>query len=436
MANAQSSSVSQDESNRAPIVIAIFLSAIWILAIVSFFTLLPTPLPMGNWVEAGMMAVAAITPICVFWLAATSAVAVRRLRSETEHLRASVAALSSVSARVRAPEVVAEETSSQAPHLRLEPDVEHAAPPLGAATTQSPQASPTGSAFPDALRQAPETSNAPSLGPAAAQAMKAMPSLTAVSPEPEAVPDPAREERSQAPQEYVSELSLETPEPALETVNEDQSGLRFSSKRDARGLHPSGSLIGRGAPAPAAETQPDAAEETANQPTLAFETEEEAAPVSVLSNDDLLRALHFPKDADDITGFAALRRALKDNQASALIQAAQDILTLLSQEGIYMDDLTFDRPRPDLWRRFAKGERGPALSALGGVRDRASLALTAQKMREDTIFRDTAHHFLRRFDKSLMGFEPNMSDTELTQLSVTRSALAFMLLGRVAGVFQ
>jgi hypothetical protein len=155
-----------------------------------------------------------------------------------------------------------------------------------------------------------------------------------------------------------------------------------------------------------------------------------------LENEAFIRALNFPDTAEDTVGFAALRKALKDHRASQLIIAAQDMLTLLSQEGIYMDDLRHDRPKPELWRRFAQGERGPAIAALGGVRDRSSLALTAGRMKEDVIFRDAAHHFLRRFDKVMMEFEPHASDAELAKLSTTRTALAFMLLGRVAGMFS
>jgi len=88
-------------------------------------------------------------------------------------------------------------------------------------------------------------------------------------------------------------------------------------------------------------------------------------------------------------------------------------------------------PRVDLIRalNFPDG-------ALGGVRDRTSLALTTSRMREDPIFRDAAHHFLRHFDKMLTSFEVVASDAELVELSDTRTARAFMLLGRVTGAFD
>ncbi|NCW14643.1 MAG: hypothetical protein EBW38_05250 [Rhodobacteraceae bacterium] len=127
---------------------------------------------------------------------------------------------------------------------------------------------------------------------------------------------------------------------------------------------------------------------------------------------------------------------LKDRETAILIQAAQDVLTLLSQDGIYMDDLRPDMARPDAWRQFAQGERGRKIAALGGIRDRSSLALTNGRMKQDTIFRDTAHHFLRQFDKVFSKFEKRATDADLSAFSDTRSARAFMLVGRVAGTFD
>jgi hypothetical protein len=101
-----------------------------------------------------------------------------------------------------------------------------------------------------------------------------------------------------------------------------------------------------------------------------------------------------------------------------------------------MDDMKPDQARPELWRRFAQGERGRPIAALGGIRDRSGIALTAARMRQDHVFRDAAHHFLRHFDKVFVEFEKHATDTEVVALSETRTARAFMLLGRVAGTFD
>ncbi|UOA28128.1 hypothetical protein [Pseudosulfitobacter sp. DSM 107133] len=196
----------------------------------------------------------------------------------------------------------------------------------------------------------------------------------------------------------------------------------FHTRRDA--VKPA-----RHAPPPMA---PQAADD---QPKLALGTSsEETAPP--LPREDFIRALNFPETAEDAEGFSALRRALKDRPTAQMIQAAQDILTLLSQDGIYMDDLRPDRARPEIWRSFAQGARGRSVAALGGVRDRSSLALTAGRMKQDPIFRDAAHHFLRRFDRSFAAFEAEADDADISALADTRTARAFMLLGRVAGTFD
>lgn len=181
-----------------------------------------------------------------------------------------------------------------------------------------------------------------------------------------------------------------------------------------------------------ARPQPEPA---AEQPALALgaPAEEMRPPLSVA---DFIRALQFPESPEDKEGFRALRLALDDRTVAKLIRSAQDVLTLLSQDGIYMDDLKPDLCQPELWRRFAGGERGKSIAPLGGIRDRTSLTLTATRMKSDPVFRDAAHHFLRTFDKTVAAFEPNATDAELAELSDTRTARAFMLFGRVTGTFD
>ncbi|MEL7132963.1 MAG: hypothetical protein AAGK77_11185 [Pseudomonadota bacterium] len=207
---------------------------------------------------------------------------------------------------------------------------------------------------------------------------------------------------------------------AAATRNTESALATFQSRRDQNT-----------APQAAAQPQPIGDD----QPALALGTSaEDISPP--LSAEDFIRALNFPETAEDEEGFAALRKAMRDRETAKLVQAAQDILTLLSQDGIYMDDLRPDRARPEVWRQFAQGARGRAVAPLGGVRDRSSLALSAGRMKQDPIFRDAAHHFLRRFDKTVSAFAETASDADISALSDTRTARAFMLLGRVAGTFD
>lgn len=217
-------------------------------------------------------------------------------------------------------------------------------------------------------------------------------------------------------------VSRKLDEIAAATRNTESALATFHTRREADG-------------APRAAMAKAAVDDAGDQPVLALgTTAEEMAPP--LATEDFIRALNFPETAEDEEGFAALRKAMRDRGTAQLVQASQDILTLLSQDGIYMDDLRPDRARPEIWRQFATGARGRPVAALGGIRDRSSLALTAGRMKQDPIFRDAAHHFLRRFDKAISTFEETASDAEISALGDTRTARAFMLLGRVAGTFD
>lgn len=232
---------------------------------------------------------------------------------------------------------------------------------------------------------------------------------------------------------YVQAQHAQTMRPSVERkldalAKQTESALAsFSSRRDS-------GLTVASANRKAVQLRP-APEVDAEQPGLALGTPADALQPR-LSVTDFNRALQFPESPDDKEGFRALRLALEDRNVAKLIRASQDVLTLLSQEGIYMDDLKPDRSRPELWRKFANGERGRAIAGLGGVRDRSSLALTAGRMREDPVFRDAAHHFLRTFDRCFAEFEPLSSDADLAELADTRTARAFMLFGRVTGTFD
>ena len=156
--------------------------------------------------------------------------------------------------------------------------------------------------------------------------------------------------------------------------------------------------------------------------------------IANLVNDDDMNLMSVLQYAVDVLGVRHI--IICGHYKCGGIRAAQDVLTLLSQEGIFMDDLKPDRARPELWRKFAGGERGRGIAPLGGIRDRSSLALTAGRMREDPVFRDAAHHFLRTFDRVFSEFEKVASDQDLSDLADTRTARAFMLFGRVTGTFD
>jgi len=209
----------------------------------------------------------------------------------------------------------------------------------------------------------------------------------------------------------------------------------LDAMRQTRASQPAPQRPAAASPAAAARRQPPELRTQTAAP-VADPPAEPSPPIQQLSHIDLVRALNFPDNEDDVEGFAALRRALRDPDARQIVQSSQDVLTLLSQDGIYMDDLHADPAPAELWRRFAKGERGEGIAGLGGVNDPAHLVPTAKRMTEDTIFRDSMSHFLRRFDQTVAAFEINASDDDLLALAETRTARAFMLLARVKGSFE
>lgn len=184
-------------------------------------------------------------------------------------------------------------------------------------------------------------------------------------------------------------------------------------------------------PAPAPAPAPEPVEAEAVELTLPLLPPEEK-PVRPGWN-DLVRALDFPRDADDKAGFRALKVALRHHGLAQMLQAAEDVLDLLSQEGIFVDELPMAPVDAGAWRRFMAGRRGPEVTGVGGISDARALEATRGMMRADSIFRDSALFFQRRFDSVLSDFARDADDDQLTQLAGTRSGRAFMLMARLSG---
>ena len=151
-------------------------------------------------------------------------------------------------------------------------------------------------------------------------------------PAPEHPPEPLR-----APKPEPEHLPTPQPEPrpAMPLAS-------FASRRDPSLSEPSADRRAAMVPAPpSARAQPGE-----DQPALALGTPPEPLRAP-LTAEQFTRALDFPESPDDREGFLALRLALEDRSTAKLIRAAQDVLTLLAQEGIFMDDLVPDRARPE-----------------------------------------------------------------------------------------
>lgn len=149
------------------------------------------------------------------------------------------------------------------------------------------------------------------------------------------------------------------------------------------------------------------------------------------------RALDFPRDPADKEGFRALRDVVADREFAELLQAAEDVLTLLAADGLYMEDLTPEPAPPELWRAYAGGARGVEVAALAGVTDDAALASVRSRMRANAVFRDASLHFLRRFDRLMARMDEELGDDPMiAAIGDTRTGRAFMLIAKTAGVFE
>jgi hypothetical protein len=182
-------------------------------------------------------------------------------------------------------------------------------------------------------------------------------------------------------------------------------------------------------PPPLAAAEPQPAPAAAEPPAAAAEPPADARPDWA----QLVRALDFPKTAEDREGFRALKAALRHPGLAQMLQAAEDVLNLLSQEGIFVDSLEMAPVDPVAWRQFMAGVRGAEVAGLGGIHDEKALEVARRLMGSDSIFRDTALFFQRRFDRVLGEFAKGASDAELADLAGTRSGRAFMLLVRLSG---
>lgn len=171
------------------------------------------------------------------------------------------------------------------------------------------------------------------------------------------------------------------------------------------------------------------------QPALPLEPE--TAPPAGIRWDSVVRALDFPRDEKDRKGFAALRAALKEREFADLLQAAEDVLTLLSADGIYMEDFALEPARVEDWIAYAGGARGADVSAVGGIVDEETLTIVHGRMRSDVIFRDSALHFLRRFDRLIGRMARELgADPMILDAADSRTGRAFMIIARVTGAFD
>jgi hypothetical protein len=198
-----------------------------------------------------------------------------------------------------------------------------------------------------------------------------------------------------------------------------------------------GPSTGQGTPSLAARrtTAPPPDEAETDQASLPL-AEDDAAPAVRVPWADIIRALDFPRDADDQRGFDAVRSAIRDPQVAQLLQAAEDVLTILAADGLHMEDFAPEHASLGAWRSYGDGTRGKAVAAIGGITDEAALERTRDRLRADPIFRDAGLVFVRRWNGLVTRILAEMGeDPALRDAADSRSGRAFMLVARAMGVF-
>ncbi|WP_312528564.1 hypothetical protein [Paracoccus sp. (in: a-proteobacteria)] len=215
-----------------------------------------------------------------------------------------------------------------------------------------------------------------------------------------------------------------------------------SLQAEAAELRASVALLGRDGDIPAAPTIrhiPSPPRAATAKPEAASAAASGAAdsldpPPLALDEYELISAINFPNGPEDEDAIAALRKALADPELARLIRAAQDVVTLLSKRGVFMEELYTREPDPEGWRRFTAGARGAAVAGLALDVDAQFLDTASEMIRFDEVFRDVAQHFLRRFDKLLCRAAPELDDRLLLAMTYTRSGRAFTLLAQATGM--
>ena len=179
---------------------------------------------------------------------------------------------------------------------------------------------------------------------------------------------------------------------------------------------------------PATDTPPARPTPAETQTQLPFAMQHEPEPTP-LSWPDLLEAL-------DMGAGRAMTIAMANQTAGPLIRAAQDVLGLMQTHGFSTAAPGQPDVAPNDWRSFGRGERGGLFLTIETPQSAQILAVIAARLRQDVVFRDAAHHFLRQFDRRMSPLLVAASDDDIATLARTRTARAFVTLGRAVHIFD
>ena len=133
----------------------------------------------------------------------------------------------------------------------------------------------------------------------------------------------------------------------------------------------------------------------------------------------------------------ALETAAADPDVAALMANAGGVEDAMAQDGLYLGDLRPEHAPADLWARFAKGERGGAITELAGLPDDVAPAIVRARLRRDPEFRALALRFAAGYVGLLERAVAEIdADQRLVELAETQVGRAFILMADVLGMFE
>lgn len=147
----------------------------------------------------------------------------------------------------------------------------------------------------------------------------------------------------------------------------------------------------------------------------------------------VIRALSFANDDDDTEGFEAVDRAMDDERIAGILDASQRVLHRLAEIDIFMDNLTPDIASPEVWRLHAANAGDSEISTLGGIAETNVLEQVSRLLEEDQEFREQASLMMRGINEQMLHIIGTADDDQILQFACSRTVLAFILLGNVAG---
>lgn len=154
---------------------------------------------------------------------------------------------------------------------------------------------------------------------------------------------------------------------------------------------------------------------------------------AALSLATVIRALSFANDDDDTEGFEAVDWAMDDERIAGILDASQRVLHRLAEIDIFMDNLTPDIATPEVWRLHAANAGDSEISTLGGIAETHMFEQVSRLLEQDPEFREQASLMMHRINEQMLHIIGTADDDQILQFAHSRTMLAFILLGNIAG---